>query len=168
VEEIGFAFDWGVLLQLGDDLQDVQEDLDRGSATLFTLAAADGAKLDDLVMQLLQFSQVVADRMDRLPHGTPSLKHLLRMSWRSLILMAVANAQRFFSARFLAELEGCSSFRFSFLRARDQKLDGREALFPRIFEAFLEAGEVEAGDCGIGANLRLRDGVQLDKALKSA
>ena len=140
-EEVGFSFDWGVLLQLGDDLQDVHEDLDRGSVTLFTLAAARGVELDGLVMQLLNFSQMVADRMDRLPHGSASMKRLLRMSWRSLILMAVANAHPFFSAAFLAELEPCSGFRFDFLRARNQKLDGPESLFPRIFEAFLEAGD---------------------------
>lgn len=140
-EEIDFSFDWGVLLQLGDDLQDVREDLERGSVTLFTMAAARGLKLDGLVLQLLHFSQVVADRMDRLPYGSAIVKHLLRMSWRSLILMAVANAHPFFSAAFLAELEPCSGFRFDFLRARNQKLDDREGLFPRIFDAFLEAGD---------------------------
>lgn len=140
-EEIGFSFDWGVLLQLGDDLQDVQEDFDRGSLTLFTQALANGLLLDDLVLQLLHFSDAVASRMDRLPHGTPSLKHLLRMSWRSLILMAVANARKFLSPAFLAQLETCSSFRFNFLRARNQKLDDRASLFPVIFDAFLEAGE---------------------------
>jgi hypothetical protein len=140
-EEVGFAFEWGVLLQLGDDLQDVREDLERGSVTLFTLAAARGDGLDELVLQLLHFSDAVACRMDRLPHGTDSLKHLLRMSWRSLILMAVANAHTFFSPEFLAELETCSGFRFDFLRARNQKLDERESLFAVIFDAFLEAGE---------------------------
>jgi len=140
-EEASFSFDWGVLLQIGDDLQDVQEDMDHGSVTLFTLAAANGLALDDLVMQLLHFSHMVADRMDRLPHGTSCLKHLLRMSWRSLILMAVANAHQFFSPAFLAQLETCSCFRFNFLRARNQKLEDRESLFPVIFEAFLEAGE---------------------------
>jgi hypothetical protein len=139
-QEIGFSFNWGVLLQLGDDLQDVQEDLERGSVTLFTLAAGRGVELDDLVRQLLHFSQVVGDRMDRLPHGTATLKHLLRMSWRSLVLMAVATAHRYCSAALLTELESYSGFRFDFLRARNQKLDGGESLFPRIFDAFLEAG----------------------------
>jgi hypothetical protein len=140
-EEIRFSFEWGVLLQLGDDLQDVQEDLDRGSITIFTRAAAEGQVLDSLVMQLLHFSHQVADRIDRLPNGSPSLKGLLRMSWRSLILMAVADAHQFFSPAFLAELEPCSSFRFDFLRARNNKLNGREALFTVLFDAFLEAGE---------------------------
>ena len=33
-EEARFAFDWGVLLQLGDDLQDVEDDMKHGAATL--------------------------------------------------------------------------------------------------------------------------------------
>jgi len=96
-----------------------------------------------LVVQLLNFSQRVADRMDRLPDGTGLLKGLLRMSWRSLILMAVANAQTFFSQTFLAELEPSSPFRFDFLRARNEKLTGRQALYSILFDAFLEAGPGE-------------------------
>jgi len=139
-EESRFSFDWGVLLQLGDDLQDVREDLGRGSVTLFTRAAARGEPLDSLVLQLLNFSQQVADRMDRLPHGARLLKDLLRMSWRTLILMAVADAQQFLSPAFLAALEPSSPFRFGFLRARNEKLAGRQALYAVLFDAFLEAG----------------------------
>ena len=139
-EESRFSFEWGILLQLGDDLQDVGEDLRCGSATLFTRAAAQGKPLDSLVMQLLNLSHQVAGRMDRLPNGTPVLKNLLRMSWRSLILMAVADAQQFFSPPFLAQLEPCSSFRFNFLRTRNEKLTGRQALYDVLFDAFLEAG----------------------------
>jgi hypothetical protein len=139
-EESRFAIDWGVLLQLGDDLQDVREDLRRGSATLFTRAAAQGEPLDSLVVQLLNYSQQVSDSMDRLPHGAGLLKNLLRMSWRSLILMAVAGAQQFFSPAFLAELEPSSPFRFDFLRARNERLAGRQSLYAILFDAFLEAG----------------------------
>jgi hypothetical protein len=140
-EESRFAFEWGVLLQLGDDLQDVEEDLRRGSDTLFTRAASAGVPLDGLVVQLLNFSQRVADGMDRLPHGSEMIKDLLRMSWRSLILMAVANARQFFSGAFLAELEPCSAFRFDFLRARNQNLAARESFYAVLFDAFVEAGE---------------------------
>ena len=41
-EESRFSFEWGTLLQLGDDLQDVREDMQRGSLTLFSQAAAQG------------------------------------------------------------------------------------------------------------------------------
>jgi hypothetical protein len=139
-DESRFSFAWGVLLQLGDDLQDVREDLARGSVTLFTRSAAQDKPLDSLVLQLLHFSQHVADRMDNLPNGTRSLKNLMRMSWRALILMAVADAQQFFSPAFLDELEPCSFFRFNFLRASNEKLTNRQTLYATLLDAFLEAG----------------------------
>lgn len=140
-EESRFSFEWGVLLQLGDDLQDVREDLQRGSVTLFSRAAASGEPLDDLVMQLLGFSEQVGRRMDRLPDGASMLKDLLRMSWRSLIIMAVAHSHEFFCPAFLAEAESCSPFRFEFLRARRDRLAGRRGLYAMLFEAFLEPRE---------------------------
>jgi hypothetical protein len=144
-EEIRLAFEWGVLLQLGDDLQDVREDLRRGSITLFTRAVAQGKLLDPLIRQLLHFSKRISDRMDLMPGGTQSMKSLLRMSWRSLILMAVADVQHYCSPTFLAELEPCSSFRFSFLRARNERLTGRQALYDVLFDAFIEAGPSDRG-----------------------
>ena len=141
--EARFAFDWGMLLQLGDDLQDVQGDLKQGSATLFTSSAAAELPLDNLVRQLLTFSERVADQIDLLPHGEASLKQLLRMSWRSLILMAVARSPRYFTPVFLAELEPASQFRFGFLRARHKRLAGRRGLYKILFESFLDSSDAD-------------------------
>lgn len=140
-EESGFAFEWGALLQLGDDLQDVREDLGRGSSSLFSRAVAAGQPLDRLVIQLLNLSGQVAAHMDRMQKGSPMLKGLLRMSWRNLILMAVAGMQEFFSPAFLAELEVSSPFRLDFLRARNRNLTRKQSLYEVLLEAFLEAGE---------------------------
>ncbi len=147
--ESGFAFGWGVVLQLGDDLQDVREDRQRGSLTLFSGAAARGERLDQLVRQLLNFSEQVATEAERLPHGTTTLKGLLRMSWRSLILMAVAESHAHFSRDFLAEAEGWSPFRFGFLRRRRDRLAGQQGLYKMLFDIFLEAGNGE--DAGLPA-----------------
>ena len=140
-----FAFEWGVLLQLGDDLQDVRDDLARGSDTLFTRAVLAAQPLDNLVLQLLNFSRLVADKMDRLPNGSLSLKHLLRASWRSLLLMALADIQQYLTPRFVATLEPSSPFRFAFLAARNQKLNGSNDVYSVLYDAYLEAG---AGDLG--------------------
>jgi len=142
-EESLLAFEWGALLQLGDDLQDVREDIERGSTSLFSRPAANGQPLDALVMQLLNFSDRVSDRMERLPNGAPALKALLRMSWRNLILMAVAGSQQFFTRPLLAKLESSSPFRFDFLEARSRKLIGRQGLYDVLFDAFLEAGDAD-------------------------
>jgi hypothetical protein len=136
-----FAFEWGVLLQLGDDLQDLREDMRRGSTTLFTRAAAMHMPLDGLVTQLLNLSDHIAGQMDCLPNGTSVLKGLLRMSWRSLTLTAVASAQEFFSPLFVANLERSSPFSFNFQCARQKKLAGKQDLYAIIFNAFIEECE---------------------------
>jgi hypothetical protein len=140
-EESRFSFEWGVLLQLGDDLQDVREDLGRGSVTLFSRAVLLGRPLDALVIQLLNFSEEVGARMDHLPNGSQTFKKLLRMSWRSLIIGAVANSHEFFSPAFIEQAERWSPFRFAFLRARNQRLKSRQGLYATLFEAFLESRE---------------------------
>jgi hypothetical protein len=138
-DEIRVAFEWGVLLQLGDDLQDVQDDLERGSVTLFSLAAASGKPMDFLAVKLLQYGEKVGDTMAKLPNGQPYLKELLRMNWRSLTIGAIAISGKFFSKEFLDQAERASPFRFQFLRARRERIDGRSGLNTRIFEALLEA-----------------------------
>lgn len=141
-----FSFEWGVLLQLGDDLQDVREDMLRGSVTLFSRAAAQGTPLDGLATRLLRFSDAVSTQMDALPGGSPMLKNLLRMSWRSLIVGAVADSHEFFTPAFLKETECSSPFRFAFLRARRKRLANRQGLFATLFDAFLEAPDEEDSD----------------------
>jgi hypothetical protein len=134
--EAEFAFAWGALLQLGDDLQDVRDDLRRGSTTLFTRAVLRGEPLEGLVTQLLGLCHRVAGRMDELG-GPEPLKDLLRMSWRSLILAAVAEAHEHFPSEFLAAVERSSPFRFAFQRARRRQLAGDEGLYANLFDLFV-------------------------------
>jgi hypothetical protein len=145
-QEAEFAFLWGVLLQLGDDLQDIDEDLARGSDTLFTRTVRAGHSLDALVERLLNFSAIVGARMDELPHGHDLYiqNDLLRMSWRSLIVMSVGQAHAYFSPGFVAQLESCSPFRFAFQRARRRKLNGDRGLFERVFEMVLNSDDQRA------------------------
>lgn len=137
-QESQFAFRWGVLLQLGDDLQDIREDLRSGSATLFSRTAALGIPLDGLANQLLRFSDCIAGEMEELPCGSRMLKDLLRMSWRSLIVNAVAESHRFFSSCYVKQIERTSPFRFDFLRARRKRLGRRHGLYESLFDRFLE------------------------------
>jgi hypothetical protein len=132
-----FIFGWGVLLQLGDDLQDIAEDLQRESLTLFTRAVRAGGRLDLLVAQLLNFSDTVFAQLDALPRGDAIFKDFLRMSWHSLILMAVAQHPEFFSPGFAAGLEAHSPFRFAFLRARRERLTRRAGALKRLLQVVL-------------------------------
>lgn len=154
-EEARFSFEWGVLLQLGDDLQDVREDMQRGSITLFSRAAALGRSLDSPVTQLLNFSERVGARMNGLPHGTPIFKELLRMSSRSLVVGAVAESYQFFTPGFLEEAERCSPFRFAFLRERQKRLTSRQGLYAFLFDVFLETSDGEDSELPLPVDRRL-------------
>ncbi|MGB6726533.1 MAG: hypothetical protein WBE74_11560 [Terracidiphilus sp.] len=140
-QESRLAFDWGALLQLGDDLQDVGEDLSNGSATLFTRVVAEGQRLDVLVRQLLNFSERVGAEMDEFAHGSPALKGLLRTSWRSLIIGAIANAHEFFTPAFVREIETTSQFRFNFLARRHKRVNRRRGLYAKVFDILSESQE---------------------------
>ncbi len=140
-QESRFAFEWGILLQLGDDLQDVREDLRRGSMTLFSHAALTGKPLDALTVQLLRFAEHVGKQMDGLPHGSGMLKTLLKMSWRSLIIRAVADSHEFFSPAFVTEAQRRSPFRFEFLRSRQERVAAKHGLYGMMFQAFIEDAE---------------------------
>jgi hypothetical protein len=145
-EEGEAAFDWGALLQLGDDLQDVRGDLKRGSLTLFTRAVDQGKPLDHVVLRLLSFCERVAARMRRLSNGSDRLKDLLEMSWRSLIISAIADAHEYFSPTFLMRAEYCSPFRFEFLRARRKRLASRQGLYSVLFDLFVETPGADSSE----------------------
>jgi hypothetical protein len=148
-EESKFSFEWGILLQLGDDLQDVREDLLNDSMTLFSYAVASGKPLDGLLSQLLNFCEQVTIGMNNLTNGSELLKGLLRMSWRSLILGAIADSYEYFSTSFLAEAEQYSPFRFEFLRKRRKRLAARQGLYAVLFDAFLESGTERNAQLGM-------------------
>src|SRR5579875_3658230 len=67
------------------------------------------------------------------------LKALLKMSWRSLVVGAIAESSKFFSKEFLAHAERASPFRFSFLREKRERLGGRCGLYTSLFEILLRA-----------------------------
>jgi hypothetical protein len=76
------------------------------------------------------------------------------MSWRSLILMAVAQSHESFTPEFLVEAERHSPFRFAFLRARRDRLAGRKGLYATLFEAFLEPRDGDDEISVMAANRR--------------
>jgi hypothetical protein len=142
-EESSFAFLWGVLLQLGDDLQDVREDWQNGSATVFTRALASGTPLDAPVAQLLNFSHKVGAEMEMLPNASPVLQNLMKRSWQSLITCAVAESHKLFTPAFLRKVETSSPFRFNFLREHRARLARQQYLWPTLIE-YAEAPELAA------------------------
>lgn len=115
-----FAFGWGVLLQLGDDLQDLESDRERGFHTVFSRAAGK-APLDELTTRALNFAGCVMGSMDALPNGVEHLNELLRKNSISLLVVAASEYPKLYSEPYLRELERYSPLRFTFLKSRKER-----------------------------------------------
>jgi hypothetical protein len=131
--EARFAFRWGVLLQLGDDLQDLAADREGGFATVFSRAAGD-KPLDPLLNQALRFAQGTMNLIDALP-AAGYLKELLKRNSISLLMRAAGDSGELFSRAYLAQLEAHSPLRFAFLQSRKEMVARRMGSRKGIFEA---------------------------------
>jgi len=142
-DQARFAFDWGVLLQLADDLQDVRGDRERGLLTLFSQASERGP-LDEPTNRTLQFAQKVMAQLDafRAP-GSEVLKELILSSSYSLLIRSAGEAGELYTKPYLARLENWSPFRFAFWRERRAQLARRGNVLKRLFEAFLAGDDDE-------------------------
>ena len=132
-EEARVAFDWGVVLQLGDDLQDFRGDRLRSSCTLFT-QAAEHRSLDAVTNQTFHFAQNVMKRLQQLATCRDSLKHLLSRSSRLLLIRSAAGIPEFYTQPYMEDLQRHSSIRFEFLRSREESLSSHSTASVRLFE----------------------------------
>jgi hypothetical protein len=135
--EARFAFQWGVVLQLGDDLQDVLSDRRRGSLTLYTQTAS-REPLDEITNRTLHFGRWAMQAMDQLPNGRPVLKELLKRSSQLLLIRSAAGADQLYSAPYLRQLENYSPFRFEFLREREQQVAKSRQEYAAMFEDLIK------------------------------
>jgi hypothetical protein len=167
-DEAQFAFDWGVLLQLADDLQDLQQDLREGILTIFTQAAARAsvAPLDNLTTHTLNFGHQVMRQVDRMPSNHSalngaaarhkSLAELIRMSCSLLLIWSAGESARLYTDKYLAELETHSPFRFAPLTEKRKKLARWTSPLARLFESFLEDEEDEPASLLLASSLMPR------------
>lgn len=138
--EAKFAFDWGVVLQLGDDLQDFHADRKRGSMTLFTEASGPEA-LDKTTNKAFHFSQGTMMQAERLHNCTEVLRKLIARSSQLLLIRSAAGAPAFYTGWYVRELERYSPFRFEFLRSREQRFARGRRMYAKLFEEVVRAAQ---------------------------
>jgi hypothetical protein len=104
-EEQELCFGYGVFLQLLDDLQDVRADREAGHATLFTIAAGEGA-LDHLAGRLHRFMERVLEGSSRIAGPAyADRRDLVLRSCTFLLVGSIARHRRLFSGSFLRTVE---------------------------------------------------------------
>jgi hypothetical protein len=117
LEEMQFSFAYGIVLQFIDDLQDIDDDETEGSATLFTLAAAQD-NLETMVNKLFRFTALTlrgTGLQGRARAG--GLSQLIERSCCGLLLESVARHRERFRKAYTQALEQHSPLGFEFLRS---------------------------------------------------
>ena len=109
-------FEYGVVLQLIDDLRDIDEDRSAGHSTPF-VRVAECEELDRTTRQLLHYVKDCARQLAALDsrHG-PQVQDMVERGCTFLILEAAARHHDFFSKRFLRKVEHAMPLRPVFMR----------------------------------------------------
>jgi hypothetical protein len=130
-----YSFGHGVLAQLLDDLEDVQDDLREGRLTVFSQAAGHWS-LDALTNRTINFGQKVFQGLAcfEVPE---SAKGLIRRFSTSMLIDTASQSERFYTKSYLNELERYSPFRFSYLRKQRKEFARRNGSVVRLIETLL-------------------------------
>lgn len=126
-------FGYGVYLQLLDDIQDVKEDANADTKTMFS--CLDKQNLGAFVNQTINFGRTTLDEMLCF-EGTKNndFLDLMNRSIETMIIESVGINHSWYSAEYLAELEKYSPLHFEFIRKkRTQSKSQRFSIFQKYF-----------------------------------
>ena len=122
-EEARFMFGFGVVLQLGDDLQDALTDRRNGHMTLFSQTAGRWP-LDNITNKLFNFTYSVLDSGCCLKAPAMSeLSAIMKRSCTLLLLGAIANNSALFSKGYLKNIETHSPMSFKYIRSMFRRVE---------------------------------------------
>lgn len=131
--QVEFAFAYGVLLQLCDDLQDAKEDLNNGQMTVFSVTL-EKWPLDNLTNALFDFAnKIMADLYTNLEHQeSDKMKTFLKKNLTLLIFEAISQNHVFYSKEYIKAIEKYVPFRMAYTRKLYKKLKKKYSKFVSI------------------------------------
>ena len=126
-------FGYGVYLQLLDDIQDLKEDSDTNTKTMFSCVEKN--RLGEFVNQTINFGRAALKEMECLPGATNSrFLDLMNRSIEMMIIESVGINSDWYSEDYLTDLEKYSPLHFQFIREkRTQSKSQRFAMFQKYF-----------------------------------
>jgi len=125
--DAAICFGLGVLLQLFDDLQDLESDLAAKRWTIFS-SRVGRSPLDGTTCRLYWYmDRVLASAARDSSSRRGVLTDLLRKNCLYLMLRALAQSSRFYSAEYLKRMESFSPLRFRYLEEQGRAAESRYA-----------------------------------------
>jgi len=132
-----FAFYYGCVTQLVDDLEDVQSDAQSGIMTVFAQTAGRWP-LDAITNRALLFSLEMVKSMEVFDTpGLDPLNQMLQIMLPPLFIDSIGRAGQFYSRPYLCEAQAHFPFRFDYLRQQRKKLNQRKAAWNGLMEAVI-------------------------------
>lgn len=130
-------FGYGSFTQLMDDLEDVQEDREKGQMTLFSQTAAHWP-LDQLTNRVFHFGREVFSDLSAFhsPAAGP-LKELIDRVVDPLVIDSIGRVSPLYSKAYLRQMEQHFPLRFETLRKQREKLSRQKITLERLFELFI-------------------------------
>lgn len=125
--EAEFYLQFGFMLQLVDDLQDIQEDQREGSQTLMTYSLKNG-QLENITNKLLHFIHVIYEQFEPRNGG---LKEFMLQNCYQMVLVTAAMNDSLYSKEYLLKIMPYLPFRTDYLReyGNRRKTGGQPLLF---------------------------------------
>jgi len=118
-EQAEFAFLYGVILQLCDDLQDIEEDFENNHMTIFSQCAPI-MHLDHLVYKLINFIKTVIYQSAY--DFDYNLKDLIVDNCILLIHFAIATNSKYFSKEFIKNVDTHLPVRIKYIKKLEKKI----------------------------------------------
>lgn len=132
-------FNYGAFAQLMDDQEDIDKDLKDRSITLFTEAARAG-KIDKTMNRVFCFAGQVLKGLDQFENErVRPLKQCSLKGIDLLLIDAALRTEKYYSRRYLEQLEVHFPFRFKYMKKVREKIKKKQITLKRLLEVF-EAG----------------------------
>ncbi|HYQ57151.1 MAG TPA: class 1 isoprenoid biosynthesis enzyme, partial [Draconibacterium sp.] len=128
-------FGYGVYLQLLDDIQDVKEDSNAATKTMFS--CLDTENMEKFVNKTIHFGRVALDEMRCFKSAQNNdFLGLMNRSIEMMIIESVGLNDSWYDGGYLNEIEKFSPLHFSFVKEiRSQSKSQRFALFQKYFDS---------------------------------
>lgn len=120
-DEMNFLFCYGILLQIIDDLQDIDEDLENNHMTILSQLAKK-YPLDKLINKLINFiNDFFTNETTFRSSEAEKLKQVIKDCSLIMIFEAISKNKKRFTREYIKEIESYSYVRFSYLKKIKRK-----------------------------------------------
>lgn len=134
-----YTYGHGILAQLLDDMEDVEEDRRAGRLTLYSQSAGH-LSLDALASRTFHFGHRILKGLDCF-EVDESVRGLIRRGADLLLIDAIGRTGRYYTPSYLRQIEAYSPFRFSFLKEQRNEFIRRHGPLGKLVETLMLSGK---------------------------